>query len=135
MLFRLRHSSVSGFSGRASIVACHAAFPIPPSSNRTCGFPASGSPESSRLRHSQVSQIHQSQVLKMLVQAERLAIGPGGRIHGFCPLACVPFSDHPFLDSSSIFFSFSAIFSDHWLSRALFKSTSKFSSGLSIRII
>ena len=29
--------------------------PTSPSSNRTCGFPASGSPESSRLRHSQVS--------------------------------------------------------------------------------
>src|SRR3990172_9306367 len=43
--------------------------PAPPSSNRTCGFPASGSPESSRLRYSQVLQIRQSELMQMLVQA------------------------------------------------------------------
>jgi hypothetical protein len=51
-LFRLRHSSVSGFPIRALAIACHATRPTPPSSNRTCGFPASGSPGSSRLGHS-----------------------------------------------------------------------------------
>jgi hypothetical protein len=51
-LFRLRHSSVSGFPMRALATACHAMRPTPPSSNRTCGFPASGSPGSSRLGHS-----------------------------------------------------------------------------------
>jgi hypothetical protein len=53
-LFRLQHSSVSGFPRRGLIAACHALRPTPPSSNRTCGFPASGSPESSRLRLAQV---------------------------------------------------------------------------------
>jgi hypothetical protein len=51
-LFRLRHSSVSGFPVRALVVACRSTRPTPPSSNRTCGFPASGSPGSSRLGHS-----------------------------------------------------------------------------------
>ena len=51
-MFRLRHSSVSGFPMCALLTACPATRPTPPSSNRTCGFPASGSPESSRLRHS-----------------------------------------------------------------------------------
>jgi hypothetical protein len=37
---------------RALATACHAMRPTPPSSNRTCGFPASGSPGSSRLGHS-----------------------------------------------------------------------------------
>jgi hypothetical protein len=51
-LFRLRHPSVTGFPRCGSIAACHATRPTPPSSNRTCGFPASGSPGSSRLGHS-----------------------------------------------------------------------------------
>jgi hypothetical protein len=47
--------------------------PIPPSSNPACGFPALGFPENSRLKHSQGvarferSQVHQSQILKVLV--------------------------------------------------------------------
>ena len=56
-MFRLRHTSVSGFPRSGSLAACRAARPTPPSSNRTCGFPASGSPESSRLEHAQVSLI------------------------------------------------------------------------------
>jgi hypothetical protein len=50
-MFRLRHTSVTGFPRCGSIAACRASRPAPPSSNRTCGFPASGSPENSRLRH------------------------------------------------------------------------------------
>ena len=50
-MFRLRHTSVSRFPGRGLLAACRATQPTPPSSNRTCGFPASGSPESSRRRH------------------------------------------------------------------------------------
>jgi hypothetical protein len=53
-LFRLQHSPCQGFPVRGLIAACHALRPIPPSSNRTCGFPASGSPESSRLRLAQM---------------------------------------------------------------------------------
>jgi hypothetical protein len=51
-VFRLRHTSVSGFPRCGLIAACLALRLTPPSSNRTCGFPASGSPESSRLKHS-----------------------------------------------------------------------------------
>jgi hypothetical protein len=50
-LFRLRHTSVAGFPRCGLLAACRATQPTPPSSNRTCGFPASGSPESSRRRH------------------------------------------------------------------------------------
>ena len=53
-MFRFQHSPCQGFPVRGLIAACHALRPIPPSSNRTCGFPASGSPESSRLRLAQV---------------------------------------------------------------------------------
>ncbi len=60
--FRLQHTSVSGFPRCGSIAACPALRPALPSSNRTCGFPAYGSPENSRLRHSQgVAQLHRSQ--------------------------------------------------------------------------
>ena len=52
-MFRLRHSSGSGFPVRASIAVCHALRLTPPSSNRTCGFPASGSPGDTRIRHAQ----------------------------------------------------------------------------------
>jgi len=51
-LVRLRHRSVSGFPICALTTACPAMRPTPPSSNRTCGFPASGSPGSSHLGHS-----------------------------------------------------------------------------------
>ena len=51
-MFRLRHTSVSGFLLCGSLAVCHALRPTPPSSNRTCGFPASGFPGSSRLWHS-----------------------------------------------------------------------------------
>ena len=72
-MFRLRHTSVSGFPRCGSIAACHALRPAPPSSNPACGFPALGFPENSRLGHSQGaarferSQIHQPQFLKVLV--------------------------------------------------------------------
>ncbi len=49
-MFRLRHPSVSGFPRCGSIAACLALRPTPYSSNRTCRFPASGSPGRSRLR-------------------------------------------------------------------------------------
>ena len=67
-MFRLQHTSVSGFPRCGLIAACLALRLTPPSSNRTCGFPASGSPESSRLKHSLVLQIHQSHLTQMLVQ-------------------------------------------------------------------
>ena len=51
-MVRLRHRSVSGFPICALTTACPAMRPTPPSSNRTCGFPASGSPGSSHLGHS-----------------------------------------------------------------------------------
>ncbi len=72
-MFRLQHTSVSGFPRCGSIAACHTLRPAPPSSNRTCGFPASGFPGNSRLEHSQGvarfkrSQGHHPQYLKMLV--------------------------------------------------------------------
>jgi len=52
-VFRLRHTSVTEFPRCGSLAACHALRPTPPSSDRTCSFPASGSPGNSRLRHSQ----------------------------------------------------------------------------------
>ena len=52
-MVRFRHSSVSGLPVRALAAAYLALHLTPPSSNRTCGFPASGSPVSSRLRLSQ----------------------------------------------------------------------------------
>lgn len=52
-MFRLRHTSVTGFPRCGSLAACHVLRPTPPSSNRTCSFPASGSPGNSRRRHSQ----------------------------------------------------------------------------------
>ena len=54
-MFRLRHSSVSGFPLRALAVVCHALRPTPPSSNRTYAAqrPVSGSPGNSRLGHTQ----------------------------------------------------------------------------------
>ena len=73
-MFRLRPTSVTGFPRCGSIAACHAVRPIPPSSNRTCGFPASGSPENSRRGHLQGvvrlnrSQRHPSQFTQMLVK-------------------------------------------------------------------
>ena len=67
-MVRFRHSSVSGLPVRALAAAYLALHLTPPSSNRTCGFPASGSPVSSRLGLSQVSQIHQSHFLQMTVQ-------------------------------------------------------------------
>jgi hypothetical protein len=56
-LFRLRPTSVTGFPRCGLVVACRATQPTPPSSNRTCGFPASGSPESSRLWHTPAQQL------------------------------------------------------------------------------
>ncbi len=56
-MFRLRHTSVSRFPRCGLLAACHAPQPTPPSSNRTCGFPASGSPESSRLWHTPAQQL------------------------------------------------------------------------------
>ena len=69
-MFRHRHTSVAGLPRCGSIAACHALRPTPPSSNRTCRFPASGSPDSSRLRHSQALQIHQTQSVQVGVQAD-----------------------------------------------------------------
>jgi hypothetical protein len=72
-MIRLQHTSVTGFPRCGLIAACHALRPIPPSSNRTCGFPASVFPENSRLGHSQEvarferSQGHQPQMFKVLV--------------------------------------------------------------------
>ena len=68
MLFRLWSTSVSGFPRRGSMPTGPATRPTPPSSNRTCGFPASGSPESSRLKLAQALQIHQSHIMQMLVE-------------------------------------------------------------------
>ena len=48
---RLRHSPFQGFPVCASRATCHASLLAPPSSNRTCGFPASGFPMTSRRRH------------------------------------------------------------------------------------
>jgi hypothetical protein len=67
-LVRLRGTSVPGFPRCGSATACHAKRPTPPSSNRTCRFPASGSPASSRFRHSQKLQIHQSHLLQVRIQ-------------------------------------------------------------------
>ncbi len=55
-MFRLRHASVTGFPRCGLASACLALRPIPPSSNRTCGFPASGSPGNSRLGHTQKTE-------------------------------------------------------------------------------
>ena len=83
-MFRLRPTSVSGFPRRGSLAACHALRTDPPSSNPACGFPALGLPENSRLEHLQGiarfkrSQIHQSQILEVLVYrpAFRSSKGP-----------------------------------------------------------
>jgi hypothetical protein len=53
ILFRLRHTVFQGFPVGGSLSVCHAGRWTPPSSNRTCGFPASGFHRTSRLRRAQ----------------------------------------------------------------------------------
>ena len=76
-MVRLRHTLFQGFPGCVSRVACRALRVPPPSSNRTCGFPASGFRRDCRLglrrqlRHRR-PQGSPAQLLIMLVSADSL---------------------------------------------------------------
>src|ERR1017187_5648756 len=63
---RLLTRAAPNGAGRVGERAAAKPRPTLPSSNRRCRFPASGSPESSRLRHAQVPPVNQPQLRQMI---------------------------------------------------------------------
>jgi len=77
-MFRFRHTSVTGFP-RCGSISAYPALHLPfPSSNRTCGFPASGFPVNFHLKRSHLPvcpiplKIYQSKMLQVLVPRNTL---------------------------------------------------------------
>ncbi len=74
---RLRCTSVSGFPLRGSATADLAPRPTPPSSNRTCGFPASGSPGSTPRRYAHEGSHPRLDLLASRVHYQQLQVRRG----------------------------------------------------------
>ena len=85
-MFRLRYTNVSEFPRNVgSLPACHATAAPPPSSHRTCRFPASGAPRHLDRRHSQGVDGDSSEHLQTQLGQQTIPAAPLRRTDG--PLA------------------------------------------------
>jgi hypothetical protein len=92
-MVRLRHIPFQGFPGCVSLAVCHASRLPPPSSNRTCGFPASGFHVNSRpqvvheLRHSFNLRAQPGSQERAITQPRGLGFRKGTLVQAELPLS------------------------------------------------